>query len=35
MDQLIENIGSIDVSLTKENLEEIDAIHELQPNPAP
>ncbi|NOQ92650.1 MAG: aldo/keto reductase [Flavobacteriaceae bacterium] len=35
MDQLKENIASIDVNLSQEILEEIDAINELQPNPAP
>jgi len=33
--QLKENIGSIEVNLSKEILEEIDRINELQPNPAP
>ena len=33
--QLHENIGSVDVKLSDEILAEIDAIHELQPNPAP
>jgi len=35
MDQLKENIASIHVNLTQEILDEIDVIHELQPNPAP
>ena len=35
MDQLKENIGSINVTLSKELLDEIDAIQNLQPNPAP
>jgi len=35
MQQLKENIASIDISLSEEIIEEIDAIHELQPNPAP
>jgi aryl-alcohol dehydrogenase-like predicted oxidoreductase len=35
MDQLKENIASIDVNLSNEILEEIDAIQLLQPNPAP
>lgn len=35
LEQLQENIASIDVSLSEEILEEIDAINELQPNPAP
>jgi aryl-alcohol dehydrogenase-like predicted oxidoreductase len=35
MEQLKENIGSIDISLSDEILEEIDKINELQPNPAP
>ncbi len=35
LDQLKENIGSIDVNLSQETLEEIDTIQELQPNPAP
>lgn len=34
MDQLKENIGSIDVKLSAETLARIDEIHELQPNPA-
>jgi aryl-alcohol dehydrogenase-like predicted oxidoreductase len=33
--QLKENIGSIEINLSVEILEEIDAINELQPNPAP
>ena len=35
MEQLKENISSIDISLSDEILEEIDKINELQPNPAP
>jgi aryl-alcohol dehydrogenase-like predicted oxidoreductase len=35
MDQLKQNIATIDVKLTPEILEEIDQIHNLQPNPAP
>ena len=35
MKQLKENIGSIEINLTDEILEEIDEINELQPNPAP
>ena len=35
MDQLKENIGSIEVNLSEELLSEIDRIQELQPNPAP
>ena len=35
MEQLKENIGSIDVTLSDEILNEIDRIQELQPNPAP
>lgn len=35
MEQLKENIGSIDVTLSDEILQEIDRIQELQPNPAP
>ncbi|MCF6224232.1 MAG: aldo/keto reductase [Flavobacteriaceae bacterium] len=35
MEQLKENIASIDVHLTEEILKAIDAINELQPNPAP
>ena len=35
MDQLKENIGSIEVTLSDELLQEIDAIQETQPNPAP
>jgi len=33
--QLQENIGSIDIHLSEEILQEIDVIQELQPNPAP
>lgn len=35
MNQLKENIGSIDIDLSEEILDEIDRINELQPNPAP
>ncbi|WP_139957231.1 NADP(H)-dependent aldo-keto reductase [Flavicella sediminum] len=35
MQQLKENIATINVKLSNEILEEIDAIHRLQPNPAP
>lgn len=35
MEQLKENVTSIHVDLTDEALKKIDAIHELQPNPAP
>ncbi len=35
MDQLKENISSIDISLSEEILQEIDEIQHLQPNPAP
>ncbi len=35
MDQLKENIGSIEVRLSEELLSEIDRIQDLQPNPAP
>ncbi|HYS65519.1 MAG TPA: NADP(H)-dependent aldo-keto reductase [Paraburkholderia sp.] len=35
LDQLKENIASADVKLSAEALAEIDALHELQPNPAP
>ncbi len=35
MQQLTENISSIDVTLSEEILKKIDEIHELQPNPAP
>ncbi|SAL80664.1 aldo/keto reductase [Caballeronia terrestris] len=35
LEQLKENIGSIDVKLSDEILAEIDALHEQQPNPAP
>lgn len=35
LEQLKENISSIDVELSNEILEKIDKIHELQPNPAP
>ncbi|MDR9455954.1 MAG: aldo/keto reductase [Salegentibacter sp.] len=35
LDQLAENIGSIDLELSSEILEEINAVHERIPNPAP
>lgn len=35
LEQLSENIGSIDIELTAETLQKIDQIQELQPNPAP
>lgn len=35
MAQLEENIGSIEITLSEETIHEIDAIQELQPNPAP
>ena len=35
MNQLKQNIATIDVNLTPELLQEIDTIHSLQPNPAP
>jgi len=35
MDQLSENIGSIDVNLSEEVLNEIQQVHEQRPNPAP
>ncbi|HZZ11555.1 MAG TPA: NADP(H)-dependent aldo-keto reductase [Paraburkholderia sp.] len=35
LEQLKENIGSAEVKLSPEVLAEIDALHELQPNPAP
>ncbi|MGS0894495.1 NADP(H)-dependent aldo-keto reductase [Burkholderia stagnalis] len=35
LDQLKENISSVDIGLSPEMLAEIDALHELQPNPAP
>ena len=35
MEQLKENIGSIEVELTDELLIEIDKLQALQPNPAP
>ena len=35
MDQLEENIGSIDIELTEETLEKINIIHNNNPNPAP
>ena len=35
MEQLEENIQSIDVELSEETLKEIDLIQDLQPNPAP
>ena len=35
MDQLKENIGSINIKLTKEMMEKIDLIHNNNPNPSP
>ncbi|MBW0447335.1 NADP(H)-dependent aldo-keto reductase [bacterium M00.F.Ca.ET.228.01.1.1] len=35
LDQLKENIASVDVKLPQDVLDEIDALHQLQPNPAP
>ncbi|WP_025599731.1 NADP(H)-dependent aldo-keto reductase [Burkholderia sp. WSM2230] len=35
LDQLMENIASVDVKLSQDVLDEIDALHQLQPNPAP
>ncbi|CAL2089559.1 aldo/keto reductase [Tenacibaculum sp. 190524A05c] len=35
MDQLKENIGSINIDLSEEILEEIEAVHAARPNPAP
>ena len=35
MDELKENIGSIDLNLSEEVLKEIEAVHQLIPNPAP
>ncbi|RWB51272.1 MAG: NADP(H)-dependent aldo-keto reductase [Mesorhizobium sp.] len=35
LDQLRENIASVDVKLPQDVLDEIDALHQLQPNPAP
>ncbi len=35
LNQLKENISSIDFDLSAETLQKIDALHELQPNPAP
>jgi aryl-alcohol dehydrogenase-like predicted oxidoreductase len=35
MEQLKENIASIDISLSKELLEDIEAVHQKYPNPAP
>ncbi|CAB3666584.1 Protein tas [Paraburkholderia phenoliruptrix] len=35
LDQLKENIASVDVKLSQQVLDEIDALHQLQPNPAP
>jgi aryl-alcohol dehydrogenase-like predicted oxidoreductase len=35
LDQLQENIGSIELSLSKELLKEIEAVHSQIPNPAP
>ena len=35
MEQLKENIESVDVNLTDEIIEEINQVHESQPSPAP
>ena len=35
MEQLKENIGSIDLELSEEVLEDIEKVHEKYPNPAP
>jgi aryl-alcohol dehydrogenase-like predicted oxidoreductase len=35
LDQLKENSASVDVKLSQDVLDEIDALHQLQPNPAP
>ena len=35
MDQLKENIGSIDIKLNKEILDKINLIHNNNPNPSP
>lgn len=35
MEQLKENIATINVNLSEEILKEIDEVHKLQPNPAP
>ena len=35
MDQLKENVGSINIKLTEETLEKINIIHNNNPNPAP
>ena len=35
MDQLKENIGSIDVTLSQDTLDKINLIHNNNPNPAP
>jgi aryl-alcohol dehydrogenase-like predicted oxidoreductase len=35
LEQLKENIASVDVKLSQDVLDEIDALHQLQPNPAP
>ncbi len=35
MEQLQENIGSIEISLSEGTLKEIDSIQDLMPNPAP
>ena len=35
LDQLKENIGSVNIKLPRECIKEINAIHELSPNPAP
>ena len=35
MEQLRENIESVDINLSAEIIEEINQVHENQPNPAP
>ncbi len=35
MEQLQENIGSIEISLSEGTLKEIDSLQDLMPNPAP
>jgi aryl-alcohol dehydrogenase-like predicted oxidoreductase len=35
LEQLQENIGSIDLTLSKEIMKEIEAVHNKIPNPAP
>ena len=35
MEQLKENIESVDINLSDEIIEEINKVHENQPNPAP